>query len=259
MCTTGNVAKIFGVNQQTVKTWAYKFSEYLSTTANPAKGVTRSFTQQDLMVFALVAEYWEDEPDYANIYTILNCGDHHNDRYIRIAYLNSPLFQDIPDNLDEPARDIVIVGGMRQTRHELSLEIAEAYKNAGDDLVRTALSANAVYEFRYPIFFMYRHAIEVYLKILVPEKNDTHDFARLTDAFRAKYKTEFAQWAKARLDEFYTIDPIGDTFRYADTRTPLPLNEFALSIRQLRVVVDHICMGLKSKILNSSIPPVYLS
>lgn len=259
MRTVGDVAKIFGVDQQIVKTWAYKFREYLSPTANPAKGVTRSFSQHDLMVLALIAQYWEDEPDYASICTMLNSEDHYNDQYIRIAFLNWPLFQDIPDNLDEPACDTVFLGGMRQAHCELSLEIAEAYKNAGDELVRIALAADAAYEFLYPVFFMYRHAIEVYLKILVPEKNNSHNFSRLTNAFRAKHKTEFAQWAKDRLDEFHMIDPIADTFRYADSRTPLPLNEFTLSIRQLRVVVDHICVGLKNKILDSSIPPAYLS
>lgn len=259
MCTVGDVAKIFSVDQRTIKTWAYKFREYLSSAANPAKGVARSFSQHDLMVFALVAQYWEDEPDYAHIYAMLNSEEHHNDSYIRIAYLHSPLFQDIPDNLDEPVRDIVFLGGLRPAHRELNLGIAEAYKHAGDELIRIALAADAAYEFLYPIFFMYRHAIEVYLKILVPEKNDTHDFSRLTDAFQAKYKTEFAPWAKDRLDEFHRIDPKADTFRYADSRTPLPLKEFALSLRQLRVVVDHICMGLKNKILDSSIPPIYLS
>lgn len=259
MKTVGDVARIFGVDQKTVKTWIYKFKGYLSSSANPSKGETRRFSQKDLMTLALVARYWEEEPDYEHIYAMLNSGGQYEEYFIRTAYLNTPLFQEPPDDLDEPRRDVVILGGRGNLDRRLSLHIAEAYKGAGDELVKMALSSDTAYELLYPIFFTYRHAIEVYLKILVPTKDDTHDLSRLIDAFRSKYKTEFAEWAKDRLNEFHKIDPTSDTFRYADSKNPLPPEEVMLSIRQLRVVVDHLCTGLKNKILDASIPPAYLS
>jgi hypothetical protein len=258
MKTAGDVARIFRVDKKTVKTWAHKFRDYLSPTANPPKGNTHLFSQRDLMVLALVAQYWEEEPDYEHTYAMLNRGDQYAEHYVRIAYLNTPLLQEPPDDIDEPRRDTVLLGGMRSSHHALSLHIAEAYKQAGDELVQIALSSDTAYELLYPIFFTYRHAIEVYLKILVPAKDDTHDFSRLINAFKSKYETDFAEWARDRLNELHQIDPTSDAFRYADSKTPPPAAEILLNIRQLRVVVDHLCTGLKNKILDSSIPPAYL-
>src|SRR5689334_4362457 len=112
MKTAGDVARIFCVDQNTVKMWAHKFRDYLSPTANPPKGNTRLFSQRDLMILALVARYWEEEPDYENIYAMLNSGDQYADHYVRIAYLNTSLFQAPSDHADEPQRDTVVLGGM---------------------------------------------------------------------------------------------------------------------------------------------------
>jgi hypothetical protein len=259
MKTVGDVARIFGVDQKIVKTWIHKFQDYLSSYTKPPKGEIRRFSQKDLMTLALVACYWEEEPDYENIYAMLNSGDQYEEQFIRTAYLNTPLFQEPSDDLDEPRRDIVILGGIVNLDRELSLHIAEAYKRAGDELIEVALSFDTAYELLYPILFTYRHAIEVYLKILVPTKDDTHDLSRLIEAFRSRYETEFAEWAKDRLNGFHAIDRTSDTFRYADSRNPLPSEAVKLSIRQLRVVVDHLCTGFKNKVLDASIPPAYLS
>lgn len=255
----GGVAHILGVDQGTVKTWAKKFEDYLNPMANPPKGGIRLFSQNDIMVLMLIKQCCEETPDYENIYTRLNNREHHSEEYVRIAYLNTSLFQDPPDESEEYNKSMVVIGGMRKTDDDLSLDIAEAYKISGDELVRIALAYDTSYELMYPIFFSYRHAIEVYLKILVPTKDDTHDFSRLMNAFRAKYKRDFPKWAKDRLDEFHNIDSTSDTFRYANSKTPLPTDERILNIRQLRVVVDHLCTGLKNLILKSSIPPTYLS
>lgn len=251
MIIAGMVANIFLVDVPTVKKWAYEFRDYVSETANPPKGETRSFTLEDLIVFGLVSDYWEDEPDYQHITMMLNSQEHLRDKYITFAYLNAPLLQDIPNNWDEPTRQMIIIGGMQPTHQQLSLRIAEGYRTAGDDLVRSALAADMVYEFLYPIFFMYRHAVEVYLKILVPEKNDTHGFDRLLNAYHAKYNDRLDPWLTDRLAEFQKLDPIGDTFRYADSRTPLPPIEYMLNLRQMQVVVEHICGTLRKKITKS--------
>ena len=51
-------------------------------------------------MLALVSHYWEEEPDYENIYALLNSGEHYSERYLAIAYVNTPIFQDIPDDLE---------------------------------------------------------------------------------------------------------------------------------------------------------------
>lgn len=52
--TTSQVAKRFGVADQTVKNWAAEFADYLSPTATPQKGLKRSFTADDVAILALV-------------------------------------------------------------------------------------------------------------------------------------------------------------------------------------------------------------
>lgn len=52
--TTSQVAKRFGVADQTVKNWASEFADYLSPTATPQKGLKRSFTADDVAILALV-------------------------------------------------------------------------------------------------------------------------------------------------------------------------------------------------------------
>ena len=56
MHTTGQISKLLQVNEQTVRRWGAEFSEYLSIHANPDKGKTRLFTDDDLAVFALAAD-----------------------------------------------------------------------------------------------------------------------------------------------------------------------------------------------------------
>lgn len=260
MMTASEVAHIFEVDRDTIKKWSYKFRDYLSSKANPPKGQVRYFTQSDLMVLALVSHYWEEKPDYENIYALLNNGEYCSDRYVAIAYVNTPIFQDIPDDLEcgeYPA--LIAFGGMKQEERKLSFRIADAYKMAGDQLVETAISSHTAYELFYPTVFAYRHAIEVYLKILlVPDKYEkTHKLSPLIQACQTKYGKEFSQWSKARLYEFEEMDRSSDAFRYADSKTPYPRGEMIINLKQLRVVVDHLCTGMKNLALNSCIPPAY--
>src|SRR5690349_19356781 len=52
--STSQVAKRFGVADQTVKNWAAEFAQYLSPTATPEAGKRRAFTADDVAIFALV-------------------------------------------------------------------------------------------------------------------------------------------------------------------------------------------------------------
>ena len=100
------IARLFKVDKDTVKKWNYLFSEFLSQSANPSKGHPRVYIQTDIRVFALVYDYrdWaksEEDKDYSNIYYALNSGLQHDERYIETSYFNTPLFQDIPSEIDE--------------------------------------------------------------------------------------------------------------------------------------------------------------
>lgn len=70
--TPSQVGKIFGVDRDVVKTWAYHFKEYLSPSANPTKGEVRHFEDRDIPILAYVYQYWEDDPDIECIKIGLN-------------------------------------------------------------------------------------------------------------------------------------------------------------------------------------------
>lgn len=53
---TSALAKDFDVNPMTVRNWAVKFADHLSDDANPPKGDTRAFTEDDAKILALVSQ-----------------------------------------------------------------------------------------------------------------------------------------------------------------------------------------------------------
>ena len=200
MRQVSDLARLFGVDRDTVKKWCYKFSEYLSVTANPPKGQVRFFTDTNLQVLALVYYYWEDEPDYEAIRYRLNAGDHNEDVYLEFVYLNTPIFREPPDDIEEKHEYSIMLNGefLRNP-----VDVARAYKTAGDALVAQAISNHYYpHELDYPIFFNYRHAIELYLKILIgfdvtlsktydsstsSRLKNPHDLSELIDKLEARY------------------------------------------------------------------------
>ncbi len=48
--STSQVAKRFGVADQTIKNWAAEFAQYLSPTATPEAGKRRGFTAEDVAI-----------------------------------------------------------------------------------------------------------------------------------------------------------------------------------------------------------------
>jgi len=65
--------RILGVDRNQVKSWAYTFRDYLSSSANPKSGQSRQFSDADLLALMHVAMYWEDDPDIESIRIGLNC------------------------------------------------------------------------------------------------------------------------------------------------------------------------------------------
>ncbi len=53
---TSDLAKTFSVNPMTVRNWTIQYADHLSDDANPAKGTTRAFTDEDVKILSLVAE-----------------------------------------------------------------------------------------------------------------------------------------------------------------------------------------------------------
>ena len=242
MATISEVARDLGVDRDTVKTWTTEFAEHLSLTANPPKGKERQFCETDLRVLALVADFWDEDPDLENIHAMLNCGEHNDERFSEFARLHTPVFQEVPDEIDETWQHAVVVGGMASRNLP---QVARAYKTAADELLKQAFGQYDPHEIDYPIIFLYRHTIEVYLKAMLKAPPETHDLGRLIELLEQQVGTKIAAWVKDRLWDFQRMDRHSDVFRYAD---PPPDGELWIDFHQLKAVMDRLVEAFEKQI-----------
>jgi hypothetical protein len=103
----------------------------------------------DLRKIAYISMYWEDEPDIESIKIGLNNEDYYEDIYDDFISKITPLFRDLPEELNGDWRHGAIVGGM--TKNEDLFSLADSYKMAGDILVDAALSNDEVFDLICPI------------------------------------------------------------------------------------------------------------
>lgn len=242
MATISEVAQHLGVDRDTVKAWTTEFAEHLSLTANPPKGKERHFGETDLRVLALVTDYWEENPDLQNIHAMLNSGDYNEDRFAEFACLRTPVFQEMPEDINEDWRNGVLIGGFAERNLP---QVAKAYKTAADELLKQALSKFEPHEIDYPIFFLYRHAIEVYLKAMLDLPPQTHDLGKLIRLLEEQVGEKIASWVKDRLWDFQRLDQHSDLFRYAD----LPADgELWIDFHHLKLVMDRLTEAFEQQI-----------
>ena len=217
------VARLFSVDRNLVKTWAYHFSDYLDPQAKPAKGTPHRFLAEDLRVLAYIFMYWEDQPDFESIRIGLNTDSHFEKPYDDLLASVTPLFQEPPDELDESWRHGTLIGGMAEIGD--FFDLAESYKLAGDMLVDSALSNDEAFELVYPVVYNYRHATELYLKSIVAPARDesrkiNHNLVSLLERFKKLVKGEFnatvPEWLENMILILNDADPDSTTFRYGD-------------------------------------------
>ncbi|MBW4474045.1 MAG: hypothetical protein KME45_27275 [Stenomitos rutilans HA7619-LM2] len=226
MRNVSEVAKVFEIDKELVKKWAFEFKQHLSDFANPAKGKARLFTQSDLRVLAVVYYYWDEDPDYEHIDSLLCSGRQDEEIYTEFQYLNTPIFQDLlnTENYyegEEAWTRGIIIGDMASKFHQV--EVARSYKAAADELVRQVKLSPLPYDLAYPIFFLYRHSIELYLKIVgdydFNKDGSEHSIDTLVARIEVKYGEKFPFWIKERLIDFHRIDPGSTSFRYLNSQS----------------------------------------
>lgn len=83
--STSQVAKRFGVADQTIKNWAAEFAQYLSPTATPGEGKRRAFTADDVSVFAVVHELVGRGRDTSAAHAALQAGRRPTDALIPLS------------------------------------------------------------------------------------------------------------------------------------------------------------------------------
>jgi hypothetical protein len=84
-------------------------------------------------------------------------------------------------DLDETWVHGVLIGGMGSEHNQLSL--ASAYAEAAGMLVDAAVASEEAWKVCYPIFYLYRHALELYFKDVLPKHRRDHDLARLVSEY----------------------------------------------------------------------------
>lgn len=238
--SVSQTAKILGVDVQQVKRWAWLFREYLSKGANPGKGLTRVFTDNDVLALIHVALHWEEDPDMEAI----QCGlDGRYGDYRHFLYQNTPILQEPPEDLDETwTHGLLLNGGLVDGY----LELARNYKRSADALLDSALKrGEEARDWGYPVLFGYRHALELYLKIIGRIEEPTHSLRECVDQIEKRHKQKIGSSIREWILEFDRIDPRGTAFRYADDEAgTLQYAEFWVDFLQLKYAMGMIFEAL---------------
>ncbi len=239
MATVSETARFLGVERDEVKKWAKEFAEYLSLTAQAAKGQERHFSEADLRVLAVIAEHLELGNEADDVRYALNNGQQYAESLLEMARLHSPLFQEMSDEMDETWQHGTLIGGM--ACRDLP-QVARAYKLAADELLKQALSKYEPHELDYPVLFLYRHTVEVYLKAALDNPPQHHDLSRLIQLLEAESGKKIAGWVRDRLWDFHKIDNMAALFRYADAP---PDGELWIDFHQLQAVIDKLVQAIE--------------
>lgn len=239
MASVSEVAQLIGVERDKVKRWSKEFAEYLSLTAQPAKGKERQFSEADLRVLAVVANHLELGNDADDVHYALNTGEQYAEPLLESAQLHSPLFQEPCDEMDETWQHGTLIGGM--ACRDLS-QVARAYKLAADELLKQAMSNYEPHQLDYPVLFLYRHTVEVYLKAALDNPPEHHDLSRLIQLLEGESGKQIAGWVKDRLWDFHRIDKMASLFRYAD---PPANGELWIDFYQLQAVIDKLVQAIE--------------
>jgi len=242
-------AKLLGVEGALVKSWSSLFKDYLSAGTNPAKGQPRSFRDSDLFVLNYISGRWEAEPDTEAIKNELSWDENWDDQFQEKLYWHTPLLQELPDDLDETWRHgVVLCGGGRYEYFEL----ARNYKYVADSMLKAALEKDDLDGWAYPVLFAYRHALELYLKILGEIEGHTHslkDCVKLAEKRHGgkKIKSPIREW----ILELDKIDPAGTAFRYADAKlTSNPYAEYWFDFQHFKFAMKQVFDAIDMAILH---------
>ena len=143
----------------------------------------------------------------------------------------------------------IMFGGMVELAHGDERSFADQYFGAADAIVDLVLS-NEVADFtvQNPICYLYRHAFELYLKLLI--QRETGSFPRIHSLEVLASQAETLQpWARRRLGELHLIDPNSQLLRYGGPQDAFngehwaELKFFRDAMRWLREYFLHLLDG----------------
>jgi hypothetical protein len=165
-----------------------------------------------------------------------------------------PIFQEIPDGISEDWTHGVLIGGMATETSDIG--VAQGYWWAAEKLIEPALRSREPCRYAYPILFLIRHALELYLKAIVQPTKLDHDLRPLIDELDRLLERRFHQKLppelRTDLETLATIDPNGMSYRYTTMKTkhglswPFVPGEFWMPLENLRRRMAVVFEGLEN-------------
>lgn len=158
------------------------------------------------------------------------------------------IFEEPPDAVDETWTHGAMLGGMAGYDDE---SLTHSYFAAADLVIEQALiSGIRGQDIVCPALYLYRHAIELQLKILMRPKKLNHDLTALLNEFathvQIKYNELLPEWMEKPLRQLAEFDPSSDLFRYGKTRRPevsralVNGGEFWIDLRRLKKTMSSV-------------------
>lgn len=236
------VSKRLGVSSDWIKKWIKLFGEYLSPEA-VVRGETKTFTVHDIQVLAVINDShdWEDDDgDYSDIHSAMNEGLPSEPHYQLLAHLNFPVFQEIPERIDENSIYGALIGGEGPTD---KLWLAQSFKLSADLLVDTSIKNEVAYHTIYPILYNYRHSIELYLKVISGSDEWIHNLNNLLRLVEKKHGQKVGLWVNEFISQLHDIDKESMTFRYGEDL--LEISEKWVDLKHLKSVVGFLCSEIE--------------
>lgn len=130
---TRHICTLFDISEETVRVWVNEFAEYLSPTATPGKHKQRTFTDRDMAILSLVAEYKGRGRTFAEIHFALKSGQRgvapaippeqmdaitSTDRESQLAFQNQHLQRDLVEVNERLQKALGELESLRDVRDE---------------------------------------------------------------------------------------------------------------------------------------------
>ncbi len=135
-----------------------------------------------------------------------------------MSTVTNNIFTDLPDVLGE--NDFYFGAFIASIGIMDGIEMARAFADAANRLLAAAAEQRESWEAISPILFCYRHALELYLKALLPKTKHSHNLGKLAKSLKSyldgRYPADQVAWLLGSIAEFDLVDPKSTVFRYHD-------------------------------------------
>jgi len=149
------------------------------------------------------------------------------------------IFQEIPEEINEDWIHGSLFGGMGSVMN--NFDMAKSFRKAAESLILRNNQAFEAFEVQCPLLYLYRHAIELYLKGIIKRfglknnvKNLRHDLSEafsLVKDFLQTHDYKIPDTVEKLILEFAELDEKSFLFRYGEGAQP---GEFWIDFIQLK-------------------------